>query len=662
MTVNYTSDGTWVRPSSTITSINYAIQGGGGGGGSAGGSDSGYGGNAGAYSTGTLNLYSGQITVPIYVGAGGAGGTTDNPGSTGGATAINGTATSAMSRNVSGGTGGASNNPSTTAGTGATGSVNTTTKYAENGNAGISWDGAQCALSGYSGGTGGNGYGGGGGGGGYSPGTGCYPVGGDGAGGIAKITYTSAYSYPTTSTISALEYRDTATTINQSSQETLAGNIVGISVPANGGLASISTDTIFYQQYISETGFGAQYSATLSSGAPATYAGEVHDVKSSNSGVASVEARGAYGLIYDSGGVAKASSLTGGNVRSVDTAMSAGTVAALGGEDGKLYVLSREGSSTWYSLYTDEIADSQIDAVAVTWDGLYVVAGRFNGTLQFFNTSVNTSVSTTPTPSYTEVHVKVWKDAAYYTNQSITVYSSSDGTSSWTVVTDGITDSTGNYHLGNTIQGTYYKFVVNDGGDGTGEGSAIWQSNTVSTTVNINILSPSLPYQWNAYLNETSNNITVVYSDSTSTINTTVAIKDLSNGTIIAAQSYYGNQSFTYTCPANPNKTGSYQVILINNRVGAITREIKTVTSEHTFGIPLGYDKYLVYGVAVLVLMIIAGLFTAVNAKRGAFVVVIIAAAFMVWQFLPWTMAPYVALAGLFAVLALFSAGSRKGD
>jgi len=511
-----------------------------------------------------------------------------------------------------------------------------------------------------------SGYGSGGGGG--RGGTYCYVVdhyhtlggaGGSGAPGIVNFTFNTvemeSYYYGTTPTASynfTIQSQQSASTLSQPSSKAYAGNILGISVPATGTLASIITDTIFYQQYISSMGFGTTYNATLSSGYAALFAGVPYTVSASNSGAASIEGRGAYGNIYDAGGVAKASALTGGTIRSADVAMSSGIFAAFGGDEGKLYMLSREGSSNWYSYFTGT-ADTPINAVAVAWDGSSVSVGRFGGTLEYYITNVTIPVTPTPAPNV-EATVYAFKDGAAYQSQLITIYSSASAPSSWIPETSLYTDGLGKITY-TTTPGTYYKFVVNNVvGTESGEAEEIWQSNAASTTIYIYSLSSITPYEWNAYYVTSTNNVTVVYTDSIPATNVMVTIRDLKTNLDVMTRSYSSTSAFTLEYH-DVSGTGSYQVSVVINRMGVSIRDQRMVTSPNTYGITFPIDNYIKWAISTLAIMIIAGLFGYSNSKRGALALVVFTVVLMLFDMLPWSMSVIVSLAAILAVMSLFS-------
>ena len=458
---------------------------------------------------------------------------------------------------------------------------------------------------------------------------------------------------PTLSTLFTQQSRLSISTINQTSTKFYVGNILGISVPSSSNMASIITDTVFYQQYVTANGLGLSYSATLSSGGAAYFTGTPYTVATANSGAA-IEGRGAYGNIYDAGGVVKASVFTGGTIRSADISMSSGTFAALGGDEGKVYMLSREGSSTWYSYYTGS-ADTGINAVSVLWDGSGVVVGRFGGTLEYYNTNVTIPVTTTMAPN-NEASVYVFKDGAAYVNQLVTIYMSATTPSGWVPVGSMYTDSLGKISYSSTA-GAYYKFVVNNVvGTTSGEGETIWQSNAASPTVYVYVISPSTPYEWNAYYNPTTNNVTVVYSDTIVPESIVLTIKDLKTNINVITRTIVATPNFIleYT---DVSGTGSYQVSVVINRMGSSVRDQRMVTSPKTYGITFPNDSNITFAASTLILMIIAGLFSYAHSKRGALAVVIVAVVMMVFRLLPWTtgMVAVVGIAAMFAVLSLFA-------
>lgn len=648
---------TWTVPTG-VYSVNITMYGGGGGGDySAADYTYGDGGSAAPLTTHTNIPVTPGNTYSVSIGAGGS-----TSGGNGGTSSFSNdgaavTASGGTGGNIAGGLG-ANGNTSIlsypTATTGASGSIV------------IGGPPYYCGAQ--AGRAGGSGYGSGGGGGGYRSAyhAACEYSGAGGAGapGVIQLNYyvndQPVYYYGEIAAShenGTLQNIQGGDSLNQSSSKDYVGAILGYAVPNAGGITSIITDTIFYQQYLSSTGFGLTYCATNSlTGAPLTFAGTPLDVKASNSGTASIESRGAYGNIYDAGGVGKASSLTGGIVRSVDSSMSSGTMGVFGGDEGKVYMLSREGSSTWYSYYTGT-AGYPINSIAISWDGQYVFVGRTNGLLEFFNTSVSTVITPTPTGgtgSSSDVSLRVYKDSAPYINQPVTIYSSVSYPYTWVPLATSSTDGLGRMTYTTTV-GTYYKFVVNNvGGTTSGEGEQIWQANTASTVVQIYIVSASTPYEWNAYYTASSSNVTVVYSDTVTPTSVTVTILDLKTNLQVLSRTYTSTPSFTLEYHDQLGN-GSYQVNILINRMGMTVRDQRIVISPNTYGTTLPVDTYIVWAISTVVLMLIAGMFSYANSKRGALAVVVIAVIMMLFKLLPWSMVTVAMLAAMFAVMSLFA-------
>lgn len=412
-------------------------------------------------------------------------------------------------------------------------------------------------------------------------------------------------------------------------------------------------------------GTGTPISATnppSAGGGPVSLPGQIpHSLRVSSSGVATVEGRGSYTLVYDNGAVLRASLATGGEIRSVDAAVTSGLFAVYGGDEGKVYMFSKEGSASWYNYFTGTTS-YPIGSVATTWAGDSVVVGRFDagsantGFLEYYITNV-TGPTPTPTstlPTTPEVSVRVFKDGAVYANQPVTIYSSTATPYVWLPVGTSYTDGSGRMTY-STTYGVYYKFVVNNvPGTTSGEGETIWQSNAASTIVYIYVLSPSTPYEWNAYYNNANDNVTVIYSDTVTPSSVVVTIKDLKTNLVVLTRSYTSTASFTLEYHDNSG-TGSYQVSIVINRLGMMVRDQRMVSSPDAYGTILPVDNYIIWAISTVVLMLIAGMFSYTNSKRGAFAVVIVAVLMMIFKLLPATMMTVAMLAAIFAVMSLFA-------
>lgn len=661
---NYTSGQSWTIPA-YVRAINITMYGGGGAGATPGsGYANGNGGTAAALTQVSNLQVAAGTSYTIGIGQGGY----FVPGYGGGyySSTASSFSNGTMSQSAPGGANGAGYGGVSTGGAGNI----SIPGYPTAGTGGNGWyyaysGPATCAAS--AGSPGGAGFGAGGGGGGF-PGTGSYCVngapyagsGGTGAPGIVSISFyvdsVPLYYYgvaPSPSSLEVLQDRTTpiAYSLDQTSVKEYVGPVVGISIPSIGGLASISTDTsggitgALHQQYMSTSGFGYVTCSSVYTGTPV-------DVKASNS-LSSIEARWVNGIIYDSNSIPKAFSSTGGNLRSVDIAMNGGLLAALGGDDGKVYMLNREGvpGAGWLAYYTGA-GTSPVTGVAVTWNGEAVVVTRQDGLIEYYLT--NTTVPPTPSISYVDVQLRVYKDGTVYPNQPVTILSSTSTPYSWTPIATLYTDGGGRLTYTTTV-GVYYRFIVNMvPGTVAGEGERIWQSNPTTTITQIYILSPSTPYEWNAYYATPANNVTVVYSDTTTPTSIIVTIKDLKANLDVLTRTYLATPSFTLEYHDQLGN-GSYQVTILINRLGTSLRDQRIVTSPNSYGSILPNDQYITWAISTFVLMLIAGMFSYSNSKRGALAVVVLAGLFMWLKLLPMTMVTVASLAAIFAVMSLFA-------
>ena len=659
---NITSTQSWTAPvvsggigiNGGVTGVNLTMYGGGGGGQSGSTSHPGVRNGAGG-SASTVTQYNNIMVTPgvsytVTVGGGGAANTAGANSSFNNVTGI---------WNATGGA----------AGTGYTGVVggngNTTIPgYPTSGTGGTGYDqGWNCIETNYNpGSAGGVGYGSGGGGGGGYYDYNCgyqYPgAGASGSSGIVQISYyindVPVYTYGSTpkTTLHTFEYEQTSTSLNQTQVQDYVNPVVGIATPPSGSVASLVSDQAllsgqFYQQYMSTSGFGVYYCGT-SQGVLTSYPGTPLDVKIS-SGLYSIEGRGVNGIVYGSDAVVKAFAGTGGTVRSVDIAATSGLLAAFGGDDGKVYMLA---GTPWYAYYTGS-GTSPVTGVAVSWNGECVVVTRQDGLVEYYVTNV--TIAPTPTPSYVDAQVRVYKDSTAYANQPVTIYSSTAyNPYVWAPAGTSYTDGGGTFTY-TTTTGTYYKFVVNNNpGTTSGEGEVIWQSNTASSIVQIFIVSASTPYEWNAYYNAASNNVTVVYSDTISPTSVIVTIKDLKTNLDVLTRVYYSTPHFTLEYHDQLGN-GTYQVNVIITRLGMSTRDQRTVMSPNTYGTILPNDQYITWAISTFVLMLIAGMFSYSNSKRGALAVVVVAVLMMIFKLLPMGLMTVAMLAAIFAVMSLFA-------
>jgi hypothetical protein len=614
------------------------------------------------YATSVYNLY---IIAPGGDGSlGGNGGcNTDYPkGGAGGNGGSAGSISSGGTSGISGGTlytlsyantfGYTTTMGGGTAGT--AGSPATSNQYGAAGGAGASGYGSSPTSGngatgggtfGGGGGAGGVGYGsGGGGGGGGSSTISCSPAsdnyGGNGGSGSSQYISFSYYVdtptpymgvSPINSYLSAVQFETVSTTMFYVTSYVLVGNVSGLSVPEGGGWIAVSTDAPkVYHQAISPTGFGTQYSAVANTG-------NSYSISISDGASFSTEGRGIIVDIYDSAGTRKGSYSTGGVVRSVDIAQKTSLWSIAGGDDGKVYVFSKDALASWYVAYSGD-SFNPITTTAMSWRGEYASVGRIDGNLEYYSTNVATT-------SDFDITGNVYKDAMIYSGQNITVYRSNVVPYIWVLSGTGYTDSSGRFTY-SVAANNYYKFVVNNN-----EGETIYQATTSKPTIVINILSPSLPYEWNSYYDTNTGNVTVIYTDTITSPYVNISITDMSTGQVVATTVFTnGNSQYTYH---DASGSGNYQVTAWISRNSNIVRDQRMVSSSKKFGITLPTDNYIKWGLSMLCLMVMAGLFGAINAKRGAFAVVAVAAVMIFLELLPLQMWTVTMLAAMIAVSSL---------
>ena len=74
-------------------------------------------------------------------------------------------------------------------------------------------------------------------------------------------------------------------------------------------------------------------------------------------------------------------------------------------------------------------------------------------------------------------------------------------------------------------------------------------------------------------------------------------------------------------------------------------RDQRTVMSPNTYGTILPNDQYITWAISTFVLMLIAGMFSYSNSKRGALAVVVVAVIMMIFKLLPWSLMTVAMLA-----------------
>ena len=345
----------------------------------------------------------------------------------------------------------------------------------------------------------------------------------------------TTYDELMTGTISQVEYAKPIHYLNKTTNASLgtaAGFIQAIDVPELGGWvgASTSEPKVYHQQVNAKAvSFGSQYSGSANSGTS-------RDIAIADSAAYTIEGRDLIADIYQLDGTRKGTYTSGGLIKAVDFAVRNGLWAIAGGDDGKVYIFSKDATSAWYVFYQGD-SDQPISATAMSWRGEYAAVGRTDGSLEYYTTSAPAASTTYA------VNVFVNKGGAPYQNATITVTSGTSASVTLTPVSSGETDSTGKYVF-SAEDAKYYKVDVN-----SGEYIYIYQASSTYPTITINIPSAivSRPYNYAASFNDTTNVVTTTYDDVNSAI-VNITITNTNTNKVVHLANYTGTSiTDTYT-------------------------------------------------------------------------------------------------------------------
>ena len=409
------------------------------------------------------------------------------------------------------------------------------------------------------------------------------------------------------------------------------GTISAIDLPESGDWVGVSTASNIYHDQITDTGFGTSYTETST--------GTVYDIATADSGAMSIEGRGIIADIYQIDATKVGTYTTGGTVSHTAIADKNALWAASGGTDGKVYVFSKDESSSWYLDYASDSYEP-ITALAVSWRGEYIVAGRGSG-LTLYQTGEDTSSDTT-----LWFNLYVFKDQKKYTYApvNVSVYQNEV----WDALEEGTTDSDGKYVI-ELRAGTKYKFNVND------EKIVILDASSALTSRTINILtSPiSTALDYSAVYNSTSNKIEMSYEDTTDTT-------DSVTFTVYRTDTW--EQVYSHTTTDSSDVDDSYSVVddTVDYKVELnADRDSKSIVnhffvSTGDFIIPLPLDNNIKNAIFSCFLIFLSGLFGYASSARGALVVAFVAGGLV---YFGWLTIPvfWVVVAIVIALLAGFS-------
>jgi PKD repeat protein len=425
------------------------------------------------------------------------------------------------------------------------------------------------------------------------------------------------------------------------------GCITAMDIPELGSWIGMSTlEPMVYHQQIIDTaggGFGSVYSGSANFGTGL-------DIATSDSAAFSTEGRGLFADIYLLDGTRKGTYTTGGIVRSVDVAVKNGLWAVSGGDDGKVYIYSKDATSAWYVFYQGD-SDFPILSTAMSWKGEYVGAGRSNGILEYYSTSGTGSSSA----SNYMVNVFVSKGGSAYKGVSINITSGATAATATTAASSGLTDSYGKYSFSATDL-KYYKININ-----SGEMIFDYQATSSYTTITLNLPSPLLtvPYQYAASFNDTTNIITTTYDDvNIADINITVT--DITNNTIIHMTDTH---STTITDTVLGDPTHEYRINIKFTRTTGVTYADTLYVRTSIFGkVTHTPDQWKLFEYAVycLFLMFVALGVGTTSLKYGVVLIPALVVLGVGLGFLPVSI--WLVPLGLSAFIAMLEALRRRSD
>lgn len=435
------------------------------------------------------------------------------------------------------------------------------------------------------------------------------------------------------------------TYIDYDTSATLTGNIVTMDSPESGSWVGIQTTAPrIYHQPINDVSdpysFGTAYYATSTTG-------NAYGVAVADSAAFSIEGRNLIVDIYRIDAVKVGTYTTGGSITTVDISQKNGLWAAAGSTDGQVYIFSKESASSWYFYWSSDALEP-VTAIAMSWRGEYVVAGRSDGTLALYYTGGQA------TGSY-QFHVfKVgvpWKG-------SVEVWSGGTDQSAWTLYARGSTDDYGAFSVPLT-PGVYYKIVL------IGEDAErIILASAARTEYTITI-EPSYPVQidvnyYSTWSNETSK-IWLYYNDTTNkTTNVNFKVYRSRDNELIYNETLVPENGVITAGVNITQKNTSYRVKM------TATKDSQTFSNTWHQSVGMGVaplpeflDENTIKGIWWFVILFLGGLFSYLGGPEGAVVTSVFAGGLVLMGWLPIPV-PTVVMVIVWAFLGLF--GRKSGE
>lgn len=450
---------------------------------------------------------------------------------------------------------------------------------------------------------------------------------------ITVLPYTP--NPPTPAGWSAVE-----TVVTPLDTKTLDGTIIDIDAPETGDWVAVSTTTKTCIIEITDSGFGAVYSADRT--------GTPYAVAIANNGANTIEGRGILADIFRFDGVQTGTYTAGGPVRTVAVAQKNGLYAAAGSDDGKYYIFSKDESSSWYLLHASDSEDP-VTAIAMSWRGEIAVIGRADGSVVLYTT-------TDAPPPDSQMTVYAIKDGQPYIGKPVSVSTADvSDPDKWTPLYNSLhTDSDGKIVI-STHTGHYYQININNG-----EKIVVIQASSATPIHSVVFRSPLIyeKYNYDVQYNASSQAIEMAYTDNEgpATVSWSIVRTDIYSE--VYSHTISGATTATATYPISEPGI-SYKVnVKVQRSSGGNIQNMWFITPQNASPLALPFwDENIQNAVFIVFLMILGGVFYYSTGAKGALIVALVAALFRYfsWITVPWF---WVIAAVVFAFLANIAEGA----
>ena len=194
---------------------------------------------------------------------------------------------------------------------------------------------------------------------------------------VSNSTTTIYDTTQLTGTIGAEEPNSTLKYLTYNSSVALSGTAQTQSIPESGGVVTVGTTTNVTTLTIDDSGFTAGFTIGASSGNSKV-------IVAADSATFVVDGRALGINIYDITGVLKGSYTSGGTIRGADISEKTALYIVAGGDDGKVYIFSKDLTSSWVLYYTGDSMDP-ILTTAMSMRGEYAAVGRTGGSYEYYS-------------------------------------------------------------------------------------------------------------------------------------------------------------------------------------------------------------------------------------------------------------------------------------